>query len=154
MRSLINSKTFLALVAVVTTLFIQPSVKAQKPDDSVVATIPFGFQVGSYHLAAGKYTLEVQGDNVLWVKGDSDSAPVMILRDTARRPSSDSAVVFYRYGNHYFLREIRTAGQQERLEATESKAERRAKLEEEAVNRNPRPGPDAKVEIALLSSPR
>ncbi|HEY5381456.1 MAG TPA: hypothetical protein VIJ65_04325 [Acidobacteriaceae bacterium] len=154
MRTFTTHKARIALVVAFAAILAQPALKAQTARNGVVANIPFAFQIGTDRLPAGRYTLETEGKILLWIKGDSNSAAMMVLRDSTKRPSADSAVVFHHYGNQYFLREVRTAGDEEFLCSRETKAERRAKLEEDASNPNSGPRKDAKVEVALLTPPR
>ena len=145
--------TICVLVVGIATVLSRPAAKAQSFSNAVVANIPFAFQVGSYHLPAGTYNVQLVGKDFLWVKGESDSV-VMLVTRSAGRISPDSSVVFHHYGNQYFLREVRAAGEEDFLWASESKAERRAKLELAAANPNAGPREDSHVEIALLAPPR
>jgi len=125
--------------------------KAQEAANGVVANIPFAFQIGSYQLPAGKYKVQEQDNNLLWIKGDSGSAVMLVMTESANKPSTNSAIVFHHYGNKYFLREVRTAGNQQVLWSTETKAEHRAKIELAANSPNSGPREDSKVEVALLT---
>jgi len=153
MRTLID-KDRLALIVAFAALLAQPGVKAQSLGNTVVADIPFAFQINSHQLPPGKYKLETQGNDLLWVKGNSDSGVMFVLKDHLNTPSSQGAVVFHHYGNQYFLREVRTAGSSSLLWSSETKAERRAKVEMAAANPNAGPREDSKVEVALLAPPR
>jgi hypothetical protein len=146
--------TICVVVVGLATVLSGPAAKAESFGGAVVANIPFAFQVGSYRLPAGAYNVQMVGNDFLWIKGDSDSVVMVVVRDSGTRPSPNSAVVFHRYGNQFFLREVRAAGEEEFLWCSETKAERRAKLEEDAANPNSGPGEDAKVEIELLAPPR
>ncbi len=146
--------TICVIVVALATFFAQPAAKAQALSSAVVAKIPFAFQIGSYHLPAGTYNVQMVGSDFLWVKSDADSVVMVVVKDSGNRPSADSAVVFHRYGNRYFLREVRAAGEEDFLWCNETKAERHAKLEEDAANPNSGPREDAKVEIALFALPR
>jgi hypothetical protein len=154
MFPLTTNKDRIALIVGFAALLAQPAVKAQGVGTAVVANIPFAFQVGSEHLPAGTYRIELQGSDFLWVKGRADSGVMIVMRESANRPSTDSAVVFHHYGNEYFLREVRTAGSEDRLWTEETKAEHRAKVELAAANPNSGPREDSKVEVALLAPPR
>ena len=154
MLPLTTDKDRVALILAFAAILAQPSVKAQVSGNEVVANIPFAFQIGSSYLPAGTYKLQLQGDDLLWVKGNSGSGVMMVMRGEANAPSSKSAIVFHHYGNQYFLREVRTDGNGDLLWASETKAERRAKLEESAANPNSGPREDSKVEIALSAPPR
>jgi hypothetical protein len=145
--------TLCVLVVGFATVFSPSAAKAQSLETSVVAEIPFAFQVGGYHLPAGTYDIRMAGD-FLWVKGNGDSVVMVVTKDSSRTPFSSSAVVFHRYGTQYFLREVRSAADDTLLWAGETKAERRAKYEEDAFRPNSTPAEDAKVEVALLAPAR
>ena len=127
--------------------------KGRSFETRVLAKIPFAFQVGGYRLPPGIYSLRTAGD-FLWIKGHSDSVVMVINREPSRGPSSSSAVVFHRYGENYFLREVRSAGDDTLLWTGETKAERRAKREEDALYPNSVRREEAKVEVSLLASAR
>jgi len=147
-------KARVALIVALASLSGCPAVNAQTGGTQVVANIPFAFQVGSSRLPAGEYRVQVQGNDTLAIKGESGSAVMLVVWESANQPSPDSAIVFHHYRNQYFLREVRTEGNQAFLWSGETKAERRAKLEEDAANPNSGPREDSKVEIALLIPPR
>lgn len=147
-------KARIALIVAFTALIGQPAAKAQAVSTPVVANIPFAFQIGSSYLPAGTYRVQVKGDDMLWIKGESGSAAMLVMWESANQPSSNSAIVFHHYGDQYFLREIRTEGNHAFLWSSETKAERRAKSDEAAANPNSGPREDSKVEIALLTPPR
>jgi len=148
-------KARVALIVAFSTLLGAPgAVKAQAVNTPVVAHIPFAFQIGSSYLPAGTYRIQIQGNDMLAIRGETGSAVMLVMWESANRPSGNSAVVFHHYGNQYFLREVRTEGNQAFLWSSETNAERRAKLEESAANPNSGPREDNKVEIALLTPPR
>ena len=153
MRTLIH-KDRIALIVAFAALLAQPGVKAQSLGNTVIADIPFAFQINSQQLPAGKYRLETEGSDLLWVKGTSGSGVMMVMKDHLNKPASKGAVVFHHYGNQYFLREVRSPGTDAVVWSSETKAERRAKLELEAANPNSAPREDSKVEVALLAPPR
>ena len=130
------------------------AVRAQAVNTPLMAHVPFAFQIGPSYLPAGTYRLQMQGNDMLSIKGETGSAVMLVMWESTNRPSGNSAVVFHHYGNQYFLREVRTEGNQAFLWSSETKAERRAKLEESAANPNSGPREDNKVEIALLTPPR
>jgi hypothetical protein len=152
-------KTRIALIVALSTVAGVPlgaprALRAQAVNTAVIAHIPFAFQIGSSYLPAGTYRVQMQGNDLLSIKGDSGAAVMLVMWESANKPSGDSAVVFHHYGNQYFLREVRKEGNQAFLWSSETKAERRAKLEEDAANPNSGPREDARVEIALLAPPR
>jgi hypothetical protein len=151
MRTFTTDKDRIALIVAFAAILGQPALKAQTPSNAVVANIPFAFQIGSSYLPAGTYRVQMQGNDFLSIKGESGAAVMLVMWESANKPSSDSAIVFHHYGDQYFLREVRTSGNQGFLWSGETKAERRAKLEEDASNPNSGPREDSKVEIALLT---
>lgn len=152
-------QTRIALIVALTSVLGAPlgatrALRAQAVDTPVIAHIPFAFQIGSSYLPAGTYRVEMQGNDLLSIKGEAGAAVMLVMWESANKPSGGSAVVFHHYGNQYFLREVRTEGNQAFLWSSETKAERRAKLEDDAANPNSGPREDSKVEIALLTPPR
>jgi hypothetical protein len=154
MRTFTTDKDRIALIVAFTAILAQPALKAQSPSNTVVANIPFAFQIGSYSLPAGTYKIQMQGNDLLSIKGESGAAVMLVMWDSANQPSRDSAIVFHHYGNRYFLREVRKEGNQGFLWSSETKTERRAKLQEDASNPNSGPHEDARVEIPLLAPHR
>jgi hypothetical protein len=76
------------------------------------ANIPFSFQVGETLLPAGNYTFSRQLSRVIKLQdshGDRTIFTVVRL-DTKARPTRDGSIVFARYGNHYFLRQLDVPG--------------------------------------------
>jgi len=147
-------KARVALIVAFATILGPPAAKAQAGNTPVIATIPFAFQVGSSRLPAGTYRLQVQGNDMLSIKGETGSAVMLVMWESTNAPAADSAIVFHHYRDQYFLREVRTEGNQALLWSGESGAERRSKQEEDAANPNSGPREDTKVEIALLAPPR
>jgi hypothetical protein len=77
----------------------------------------------------------------------------MNWREASLSPATESKVVFYRYGDRYFLREVWTKGSADHLLCPESKAEHRVRKIQQAANHAPIATP-TNVEIALLENPR
>ena len=101
--------------------------------------IPFAFTVGSTHFAPGRYILTHPWEHLLVVQGATRSAQTMSSYETNLTPSGTSKVVFHRYGNQYFLREVWTKGNVDHLYCPESKAEHEAeRTENEETSAPPR----------------
>ena len=144
----------LAVITVFSTILIQPVTRAQALSTHVVATIPFAFQIGPYHLQPGVYRFEMQARGFLSIKGEVGSTVVLVMSPSTKRPL-DGALVFQQNGDRYFLREVRTGGSKGFCWSGETRsAERRAKrqLAQPGVNLGPRE--ESKVEIALLAPHR
>ena len=76
--------------------------------------IPFAFSVQDQSLPAGQYlvfTVTPQRSIRIVSANGKHSAIVNTLPNYAKEPSSNSRLVFHRYGNEYFLAEVWTAGQ-------------------------------------------
>jgi hypothetical protein len=116
-------------------------------------TVPFAFEVGSVHFAPGTYFLNDPREHLLSVRGPSGTALAMNRRETSLSPATESKVVFRRYGDRYFLRELWVKGQTDHLSCYESKAEQRVRKIQQAANHASIALP-ADVEIAFLENPR
>jgi hypothetical protein len=76
--------------------------------------IPFGFAVEDHSLPAGEYlVLTVTPERSIRILSadGKHSAIVNTLPNYAKEPSSNSRLVFHRYGDEYFLSQVWTAGQ-------------------------------------------
>jgi hypothetical protein len=143
--------TFFAVFA---TLIGKPVAETKSAGTRLVVNVPFAFQLGPSHLACGTYRLKMYGRDLLSMQGDSGSAIILAGSTSGAKPRQNSAIVFHHYGNQYFLREVRIAGDDSFVWSGETRAERQAKQEEAASNPNSGPREDSKVEFALLAPPR
>jgi hypothetical protein len=97
--------------------------QAMAQDHAVQATIPFEFRAGNKVLPAGTYTIATGTDNLIVITNHDQPAVVTVaLRDG--RDLRKQELVFDKYGDRYFLREIlcRSAGMS--LELPPSKVEK------------------------------
>jgi hypothetical protein len=149
------SKICTAVVVIVFAIASESqALHAQGPTGLGKAVVPFAFEAGTAHFSPGAYTLSNPStDDSLLIRGSSQSAWAMIRRDYGSQPSAVSQLVFHRYGNRYFLREVWINGNSYRLVCPESKAER---LAERAQRTSDRASIAANTnrEIALLENPR
>lgn len=99
----------------------------QAQEVHLVAHVPFGFTIGNTTLPRDTYNLTRLAGHpeMVLVRGDRRGAFVRTdevrLTDTSATPS----LVFHRYGDEYFLRQIRWEGSA-RLDLPETSAERGA----------------------------
>jgi len=126
---------------------------AQMPAPRVQMNVPFAFQIGSAHLAAGSYILSNPEHVLLSIQGQKGSTFTLSQQELSSKPSKISKVVFHRYGNQYFLREVWLRDGDEYLTCPESKAEREIERAQKQVQQASAPTPTT-VEVALLESPR
>jgi hypothetical protein len=93
----------------------------------LIARVPFAFTVGNANLPSDTYRLTRMNGHreMLFLRGDRTGA--LVRADEVRLPRTDTepSLVFHRYGNQYFLREIRWEDTA-RLDLPETKAERNA----------------------------
>jgi hypothetical protein len=151
-HSILNIRTAVIASALAVAL-ISPALHAQDPSERSKVNVPFAFQSGSTHFAPGTYILSDPQEHVLAVQGATRSGLTMTWHKTDRSPATVSKVVFHRYGNQYFLREVWIQGKVDHLLCTESKAEQEARRPQEASDRASL-ATDTHVEVALLQSPR
>jgi hypothetical protein len=115
--------TAFAALAALTTV---GTVQAQQ-DVRVVARVPFEFAVGDSNLPRDTYRLSrVNGHpDMLLLRSEQNGAFVRAFEMRIPRDDAPPSLVFHRYGDQYFLREIRWDGTS-RLDLPLTKAERAA----------------------------
>lgn len=119
-------RTIAAIALFVASCFVTAGVWAQ----SVKATIPFDFTVSSYAVPAGTYTISPShtNDTLLDIANSQQKVHILSMaQDNAGKTGRDNVMVFHRYGDRYFLSEIRSETASMNLYFPPSKAEKRAK---------------------------
>jgi len=115
---LVTGFATVAALATVTPVWAQSEVHLR-------VRVPFEFTVGNATLPVDTYRLSRMNGHpeMLFLRGDRTGTFVQI--DETRLPRNDEAasLVFHRYGDQYFLREVRWDGSA-RLDLRETKAER------------------------------
>jgi len=93
----------------------------------LIARVPFAFAVGEASLPSDTYRLSRMNDHreVLLLRGDRTGAIVYTNEVKLPRKDRPPSLVFHRYGDQYFLREIQWEDTS-RLALPETKAERNA----------------------------
>ena len=98
----------------------------------------------------GNYTITRPLTNVVAIRNSSDGAMIVTNDGQSTRPTKTSKIVFDRYGDHYFLRQVWfNAEDNSYLQCTESKAEKQAKRSELASDTKQA----SNVEVAMLRIP-
>jgi hypothetical protein len=120
--------------------------QAQDMGESVVVNVPFAFGDGSQNFAAGRYSIRMDEQKVLAIRGESNSGFAMAWFERDSHPAETTKVVFRRYGDQYFLSEIWIAGESSHTYRLPSKEEKR----EEAANKEV----PTEVVVAALEMPR
>ena len=129
MNTMLNSKiSTLRSALLAATLAFAPvtaSLHAQTAD-RVQVNVPFTFQNGSEVLAAGTYTF-AESNHILAIKGRADSGlAITRVEDSGRTAPKTGKVVFQRYGDKYFLREVWQANESSHTVVIKSTAETKA----------------------------
>jgi hypothetical protein len=101
-------------------------VRAQQ-DVRLVAHVPFAFSVGDATLPSDTYRLSRMNEHrdVLLLRGDRTGAIVRASEVNLARTNASPSLLFHRYGDQYFLREIRWEDTA-RLDLPQTRQERRA----------------------------
>jgi hypothetical protein len=121
-------KRILAIALVLaSTLVVAGASSAQ--EHRVKATVPFNFTVGDFTVPAGTYTVDstaISPDVLVLRNVDKDIKIVTTGRSNQSNPQRVSALVFHKYGNQYFLSQIRSEGASINVDFPVTKAEKRA----------------------------
>lgn len=124
------------------------TVRAQEP---VLVNIPFAFAAGDATLPAGEYRVEKvrDGSPVLLIRSTEGSPAIIVMTSpaSANEPQEKAKLIFHRYGNHYFLAQVWSAGSSSGRELPKS-----AKEKEQVLARNE--APDQVTIVARLISPK
>ena len=147
---ILSIRTFRALiVAAALTLAALPAIHAQSTTPLSLVNVPFAFEVGSYHFAAGQYAIsDMLQDRLLQVRGANDARLTRAMHEIASRPSANTRVVFHQYGDKYFLAQVWTANSPDYVQCIESGAEKQARKSQVALN-SPQPNG---IQVALINS--
>lgn len=122
MKSIIQTIALAAVVGIASV----PAGHAQTGWHRAGVTVPFSFDCGQTHLAHGRYVLSIDG-NVLTIRGNGSAATVLAQSSYNPTTTETLRVVFKRYGDRYFLEEVR--GARNELTVNETSAEKRAARE-------------------------
>ncbi|HEX4066953.1 MAG TPA: hypothetical protein VHZ09_13105 [Acidobacteriaceae bacterium] len=132
----------IALAALVSIASLAPALHAQTLQARF--NVPFSFDCGSSHLAAGPYTITVEENGILTLRQASHAIMALTHMGYVPTQPSTNLATFKRYGDRYFLTEIST-NDNLHVYVAESGAEKRATRE---LARRGEPG--TQVAIALL----
>ncbi len=118
-------------VFVTATLFVLSIIVAaqvSQAQEPMLVNIPFAFVAGNATLPAGEYRVEKLDGNspVVLIRCSDAGAAAMVLSNVAqaKETQTQSKLVFKRYGNHYFLSQVWTAGSIRGRELLKSRAEK------------------------------
>jgi hypothetical protein len=88
------------------TLAGAPAARAESPE--LKARVPFTFSAGNTTLAAGTYTVERASGplGTLMIRSQSGGVIVLAQRGEAKVAGKATRLVFHRYGDRYYLRQV------------------------------------------------
>jgi hypothetical protein len=110
--------------------------KAIAQDYAVRATIPFNFTVNGKQLPAGNYTLgtDVTSPQILRISDWTQHASALaIAMPAAEQKHKVNQLVFHKYGDQYFLCEIRSQESSLNVELPTTKQEKMARAQTEVA---------------------
>ncbi len=101
------------LLSLAMSLALLMSAAAQAQTTHLKITVPFEFTAGNVQLPAGDYEVTavgLWGGSTLSVHNVNSNAGTLVLSTSSRSQKSvaDAKLVFYRYGQQYFLAEVWT----------------------------------------------
>jgi hypothetical protein len=113
-------------------LSILAASRVARAQENMVVNVPFAFVAGQAALPAGEYRINISfgSPSLLLTPVDNPgaSAIVVTMPTQANEPSSDSKLVFHRYGNRYFLSECWRAGSSSGRQLRKSEREKEIAL--------------------------
>jgi hypothetical protein len=115
--------------------------------------VPFAFHTPQQTLPAGSYVIDRESGNLLLLKGSGSAKGFVLVHDAINNKApARGVVVFQRYGDTYYLRQIWTAGNPSGLECSKGKAERESMQAKNMQAKNMQA--PSTIELALNSVPQ
>jgi hypothetical protein len=119
------AKCLLTVSAVLVGMVVVTNLPLHAQALALRANIPFEFHVGDKTLPAGMYVIEKRGDALLISDGKDHRGAIIANPIKNKAYGLENMVVFNRYGNECFLKEVRWSDSSTARGVMESKAERR-----------------------------
>jgi hypothetical protein len=99
------------LLSLAMSLVLLMSVAAQAQSTHLKITVPFEFTAGNVQLPAGEYEVKTVGSwpgALLSIRNLTSDKESFIHSNScqSQKPASDARLIFYRYGQQYFLAEV------------------------------------------------
>jgi hypothetical protein len=115
------------MLAVILTMLPMLAVAQLGSDQKLVTNVPFEFTVGNRAVPAGQWTVQriTRNEKMLMIRNLNAKIAVTSssLPGESKTTPTNSALVFHRYGDSYFLVGIKVQGDQANYRLPESKAE-------------------------------
>jgi hypothetical protein len=106
-------KHSISTLAIATLVAIASLTQAHAQTNASKVNVPFAFDFGSQHYAAGTYTIDLQGaDNLVLVNDAKRSTRLALIESRTDSGSSiaSASLTFRKYVNTYFLAKYSTSG--------------------------------------------
>lgn len=104
-------------------------------DQGVQAKVPFDFTAGNRLLPSGTYTITSLSAGVVLIQDrDKHVSTVSTTIFDSREPKNEGELVFNKYGDQYFLREVLCPAGGMNVSLPQSKQEKRVRLQEAMVH--------------------
>jgi hypothetical protein len=143
--SISKLRTYLLGCALAATAVVSTS-HAFAQDNEMRVNVPFAFHNGPQRMPAGVYRVKIESEHLILLRGDSRSGFVSTNPEIGKPPAKGK-LVFQRYGDQYFLREVWAANSETGQKCVKSKLEREVEI---AQTKAAQPG----AELALTQQPR
>jgi hypothetical protein len=125
-----NRKIAIALL----TAIVNVAIATASAQNIAKANIPFNFRVGSTPMPAGLYKIEPAEAGLVWInRVDGSSHAVVLAQTNSGTTAAPATLVFHKYGDQYFLREMRKANGQTQMTFSQSKLEKRLRTQEASL---------------------
>jgi hypothetical protein len=121
----ILGSSLIACALTIGTLASTQSASAQASTALAEVNIPFAFQTTNQTLPAGMYRIDRESGYLVRLQGPDRTGGFLVMHVAIKSHAADhGTIVFDRYGDKYFLRQIWTAGDTAGLESPKSRAEK------------------------------
>jgi hypothetical protein len=118
-------------IALLVTANLISSTNASAQNATEQATIPFSFTVGDKQLPSGTYTVSCIRPKVILFQNREKHASAISMTASAENISGASnRLIFHKYGDQYFLSEVRGSLGESALKLSTSKLEKNARAQE------------------------
>jgi hypothetical protein len=151
-KQILKAATILSFVVALTVTFAAVPAAADS-FGSIRVDVPFEFSAGHSVFPAGKYTIRPAGVNtngVIWITSEDGKAGLLLTNSAESvQPKNETALIFHRYGDQYFLFQVWVVGDTLGREIPKSSMERQAvRAIEVNKGQSARSGEPAEVIIA------
>jgi hypothetical protein len=93
--------------AVLVALLVLPAATLYAQSPGTWFKVPFPFTVADKSMPAGQYFVEGLWYSAVAIHQSKGEGLILLGHSAQRAIESEAKLIFHRYGNHYFLREVR-----------------------------------------------